>query len=69
MVTKGFGFIVVHNGSRTPPKYYLHISKVISGADAIGVGTWVKFSVCPFIEGTLPSAIDVEVVPLVGGAL
>jgi cold shock CspA family protein len=71
MVTKGFGFIIVPNGTRTPPKYYLHISKVISGAESIAVGVWVRFSVSPFVEGRLPSAMDVEVLAAqpVGGAL
>jgi cold shock CspA family protein len=59
--TKGFGFIAVPNGTRSPQKFFLHISKIISGAENLAVNCTVRFSVSPIMEGALPSAIDVEV--------
>lgn len=57
---KGFGFISVRESDGKPQrKYYLHVSKIISG-EARPNAT-VRFSVDPIIEGSLPSAIDVEV--------
>jgi cold shock CspA family protein len=59
--TRGFGFIIVPNGTRTPRKFFLHISRVISGADNIAIGATVTFAVSDVKEGALPSAIDAEV--------
>jgi cold shock CspA family protein len=63
---KGFGFIVCPNpdDQRNPTKYYLHISRVIAGADRIAVGAKVRFLVNPILEGRLPSAIDCEILSL-----
>jgi cold shock CspA family protein len=66
--TRGFGFIISPSGnSRTPAKYFLHISQIISGADKVAVGATVRFSVNPISEGTLPAAVDAEITD--GGAV
>jgi cold shock CspA family protein len=59
---KGFGFIAVPNANGIPARFFLHISRIISGAENLSVGATVKFSVSPIKEGNLPSAIDVEIV-------
>jgi cold shock CspA family protein len=64
--TRGFGFIIVPNGTRTPLKFFLHISKIISGAENIAVGAKVRFFVSPLVEGALPAAVDIEVLPQIG---
>jgi cold shock CspA family protein len=60
--TKGFGFIIVPDGSRTPQKFFLHVSRIVSGSESVAVGSTVRFSVSPIKEGSLPAAIDAEIV-------
>lgn len=61
---KGFGFILVPNpeDERTPAKFFIHINRIISGAEYVAVGATVRFFVSPIREGKLPSAIDAEIV-------
>jgi hypothetical protein len=56
-----FGFIDVPDKTRAPQSYFLHGSKIISGSPEVGAA--VLFNVNPVMDGKLPSAIDVEIVP------
>jgi hypothetical protein len=56
-----FGFIVVPNGTKAPDTYFLHHSKIVGGEPKVGAS--VLFNISPLLEGELPSAIDVEVIP------
>jgi len=59
---RGFGFIVVTENN-LPIKFYLHISRVLTGTPEIG--STVRFNVLPIREGNLPSAVDAEIVKAV----
>jgi cold shock CspA family protein len=55
---RGFGFILETNNS-VQTKYYLHVSRIISGTAALGAK--VLFDVAPKNEGRLASAVNVEI--------
>jgi hypothetical protein len=60
LFAKKFGFVAVYTNGVTQ-KYFLHSSKIESGAPA--VGSVVYFDVSPVREGVLPSAIHAIIVP------
>ena len=59
---RGFGFIVV-NVNNQPAKFYLHITRVLSGVPEVGKKG--RFGVLSVKEGNLPSAIEAEIVEAV----
>jgi hypothetical protein len=64
LFAKKFGFVAVYSNGITQ-KYFLHSSKIQSGAPA--VGSVVYFNISPVREGLLPSAIDAVIVPQSSG--
>ena len=65
---RGFFFIAVRESESKPQeKYYGHISRLTPNSKGVFLGASVTFEVNPTREGTLPSAINIEVVE--GGVL
>jgi len=60
LFVKKFGFISVYTNGIVQ-KYFLHHSKIETGAPAIG--SVVYFDVNPVREGVLPSAVNAVIVP------